>query len=97
MTTEVINAEDSVPEQSLAELMQATGRAAVAAAQVLAHAPSPQKEQGLRAAAAAIRKRRSELVIANHFPTPSALYSPNGCARTGCGFSACACHSAWSE
>ena len=65
MTTEVINAEDSVPEQSLAELMQATGRAAVAAAQVLAHAPSPQKEQALRAAAAAIRKRRSELVIAN--------------------------------
>ena len=65
MTTEVINAEDSVPEQSLAELMQATGRAAVAAAQVLAHAPSPRKEQALRAAAAAIRKRRSELVIAN--------------------------------
>ena len=72
MTTEVINAEDSVPEQSLAELMQATGRAAVAAAQVLAHAPSRQKEHTLRAAAAAIRKRRSELVIANQRDTEAA-------------------------
>jgi glutamate-5-semialdehyde dehydrogenase len=72
MTTEVINAEDSVPEQSLAELMQAMGRAAVAASQVLAHAPSRQKEQALRAAAAAIRKRHSELVIANQRDTEAA-------------------------
>jgi glutamate-5-semialdehyde dehydrogenase len=72
MTTEVINAEESVPEQSLGELMQATGRAAVAAAQVLAHAPSHHKEQALREAAAAIRKRRSELVIANQRDTEAA-------------------------
>ena len=72
MTTEVIDADDPVPEQSLAELMQATGRAAVAAAQVLAHAPPRQKEQALRAAAAAIRKRRSELVIANQRDTEAA-------------------------
>ncbi|HZF26950.1 MAG TPA: glutamate-5-semialdehyde dehydrogenase [Steroidobacteraceae bacterium] len=45
--------------------MQATGRAAVAAAQVLAQAASTQKDQALRAAAAAVRRRRSDLVIAN--------------------------------
>jgi|SRR5882672_1024353 len=65
MTTEVLNADDPVPEQTLAELMQATGRAAVAAAQVLAQAASTQKDQALRAAAAAVRRRRSDLVIAN--------------------------------
>jgi glutamate-5-semialdehyde dehydrogenase len=65
MTTEVINADDPVPEQTLAELMQATGRAALAAAQVLAHTPSAQKDRALRAAAAALRRRRSDLVIAN--------------------------------
>jgi glutamate-5-semialdehyde dehydrogenase len=65
MTTEVLNADDPVPEQTLAELMQATGRAAVAAAQVLAHTPSQQKDRALREAATAIRRRRSDLVIAN--------------------------------
>src|SRR5262245_1278666 len=65
MTTEVLNADDPVPEQTLAELMQATGRAAVAAAQMLAHASSTQKDRALREAAAAIRRRRSDLVIAN--------------------------------
>jgi glutamate-5-semialdehyde dehydrogenase len=65
VTTEVINAEESAPEQSLAELMQVTGRAAVAAAQVLAHAPAEQKQRALRAAAAAVRKRLSDLMVAN--------------------------------
>jgi glutamate-5-semialdehyde dehydrogenase len=65
VTTEVINAEDSAPEQSLAELMQVTGLAAVAAAQVLAHAPAEQKLRALREAAAAVRRRHSDLMIAN--------------------------------
>ena len=65
MTTEVIEADDPVPQQTLAELMQATGRAAVAAAHVLAQASSAQKDQALRAAAAAIRRGRSDLVVAN--------------------------------
>ena len=72
MTTEVINADDPAPEQSLAELMQATGRAAVVAAQVLAHAPAEQKERALREAAAAIRKRQSDLLIANRRDTDAA-------------------------
>jgi glutamate-5-semialdehyde dehydrogenase len=73
VTTEVINAEDSAPEQSLAELMQVTGRAAVAAAQVLAHAPAEQKVRALREAAAAIRRRHSDLMIANQRDSEDAM------------------------
>ena len=65
MTTEVIEADESVPQQTLAELMQAIGHAAVAAAQVLAHASSAQKDQALRAAASAIRRGRTDLMVAN--------------------------------
>jgi glutamate-5-semialdehyde dehydrogenase len=54
-----------LPEQSLADLMRGIGRAARAAAQVLALASSSQKNRALRAAAAALRVNQLKIVAAN--------------------------------
>lgn len=66
-----MNASNSVarPEgdsAALAELMQGMGHAARNAAKALAQASSETKNAALRAAAAAIRERRAELLAANH-------------------------------
>ena len=53
------------PHTNVAELMQGIGRAARAAARVLALAPAEQKNRALRAAAAALRARGSEILAAN--------------------------------
>ena len=50
---------------NVAQLMQSIGRAARAAAQVLALAPTEQKNRALGAAAAALRAHRSEILAAN--------------------------------
>src|SRR5262245_38959123 len=65
MTTEVLREDGAAPAQSLAELMNAMGRAAAAAAQVLARASTAQKNKALKAAAEALRRRRSELLAVN--------------------------------
>ena len=52
-------------EQSLAELMQGIGRAARAAAQVLALVPAEQKNRALHAAAAALQTHRAKILSAN--------------------------------
>jgi glutamate-5-semialdehyde dehydrogenase len=49
----------------IAELMTPIGRAAVAAAEVLARADTAQKNAALEAAAAALRRRREEILAAN--------------------------------
>jgi glutamate-5-semialdehyde dehydrogenase len=49
----------------IAELMTPIGRAAVAAAEVLARADTAQKDAALEAAAAALRRRREEILAAN--------------------------------
>jgi glutamate-5-semialdehyde dehydrogenase len=54
-----------LPEQSLADLMQGIGRAARAAAQVLALVPTGQKNRALRAAAAALRSNQATILAAN--------------------------------
>jgi glutamate-5-semialdehyde dehydrogenase len=51
---------------NVAELMQSIGRAARAAARVLALAPTEQKNRALRAAAAALRAQRGEVLAANN-------------------------------
>jgi glutamate-5-semialdehyde dehydrogenase len=51
---------------NVAELMQSIGRAARAAARVLALAPTEQKNRALRAAAAALRAQRGEILAANN-------------------------------
>jgi glutamate-5-semialdehyde dehydrogenase len=51
--------------QQLGELMEGLGRAAVAAAAVLAHAPGAQKNAALAAAAAAVRAQRATILAAN--------------------------------
>ncbi len=65
MTTEVLNSDESTPAQSLGELMDSMGRAALAAAQVLAQAPTAQKNEALQQAADALLRRRNELLAAN--------------------------------
>jgi glutamate-5-semialdehyde dehydrogenase len=65
MTTEVLDADDACPAQSLGELMDSMGRAALAAAQVLAHATTEQKNQALQRAADELLRRRNELLAAN--------------------------------
>jgi glutamate-5-semialdehyde dehydrogenase len=65
MTTEVLDANDSSPAQSLGELMDSMGRAALAAAHVLAHASTAQKNEALQSAADALLRRRNELLAAN--------------------------------
>jgi len=54
-----------LPEQSVADVMRGMGRAARAAALVLALAPEEQKNRALWAAAAALRSRRSKILAAN--------------------------------
>jgi glutamate-5-semialdehyde dehydrogenase len=51
--------------QPMTDLMHGIGRAARAAARVLAFATSDQKDRALHAAAAALRSRRSEILAAN--------------------------------
>jgi glutamate-5-semialdehyde dehydrogenase len=53
------------PEQPVAELMRGIGRAARAAAQVLAAAATEQKNCALRAAAAALRAQAARILAAN--------------------------------
>jgi glutamate-5-semialdehyde dehydrogenase len=53
------------PHPDVAGLMQGIGRAARAAARVLALAPAEQKNRALRAAAAALRAHGSEILAAN--------------------------------
>ena len=57
-----MNLRDTAP---IGELMEGLGRAATAAAAVLAHARSTQKNAALQAAAAAIRSRRAAILAAN--------------------------------
>ena len=65
MTTEVLDSGKPSPAQSLGELMESMGRAAVAAAQVLAHATTTQKNEALQRAADAFLRQRNELLVAN--------------------------------
>jgi len=65
MTTEVLDSGKPSPAQSLGELMESMGRAAVAAAQVLAHATTTQKNEALQRAADALLRQRNELLVAN--------------------------------
>ncbi len=65
MTTEVLDADGASPAQSLGELMDSMGRAALAAAQVLALATPEQKNEALQQAADALLRRRNELLAAN--------------------------------
>jgi glutamate-5-semialdehyde dehydrogenase len=55
----------AAPVQSVAELMQGMGRAALGAAQVLALADPAQKNLALHAAATQLRARRAEILAAN--------------------------------
>jgi glutamate-5-semialdehyde dehydrogenase len=55
----------SLPEQPVADLMTGMGRAARSAALALALAPTEQKNRALRAAAAALRAQRLEILAAN--------------------------------
>src|SRR5260221_853630 len=52
-------------QETVADLMRGIGRAARDAALVLALAPTEQKNRALRAAAAALRSRRREILAAN--------------------------------
>ena len=65
MTTEVLDSGTPLPAQSVGELMDSIGRAAVAAAQMLAHAPAAKKNQALQNAADALLVRRNQLLAAN--------------------------------
>jgi glutamate-5-semialdehyde dehydrogenase len=65
MTTEVLDANDASPAQSLGELLDSMGRAALAAAQVLAHATTEQKNLALQRAADELMRRRNEVLAAN--------------------------------
>jgi len=56
---------DAVDFDQLAALMAGLGRAATAAASVLAHAPTAQKNAALAAAAAAVRSRQAQILAAN--------------------------------
>jgi len=55
----------TLPEPPVADLMRGIGRAARAAALVLALAPTEQKNRALTAAAAALRAQRSKILMAN--------------------------------
>lgn len=65
MTTEELESSSRAPSQSLGELMESMGRAAVAAAQVLAHAPTAQKNRALEASAASLYRRMNDVLAAN--------------------------------
>jgi glutamate-5-semialdehyde dehydrogenase len=58
--------------QQLSELMEGVGRAAIAAAGVLALAPAAQKDAALAAAAQAVRARRDAILGANERDTAAA-------------------------
>jgi glutamate-5-semialdehyde dehydrogenase len=60
-------------EQSVADLMRDIGRAARAAALVLALAPTEQKNRALRTAAAAVRAQRPKILAANESDTRQAV------------------------
>jgi glutamate-5-semialdehyde dehydrogenase len=60
-------------EQSVADLMRDIGRAARAAALVLALAPAEQKNRALRTAAAAVRAQRPKILAANENDTRQAV------------------------
>jgi glutamate-5-semialdehyde dehydrogenase len=60
-------------EQSVADLMRDIGRAARAAALVLALAPTEQKNRALRTAAAAVRAQRPKILAANENDTRQAV------------------------
>src|SRR6266403_2031962 len=59
--------------ETVGDLMQVMGRAARDAAEVLALAPTEQKNRALRAAAAALRARRPEILAANAGDTHGAV------------------------
>jgi glutamate-5-semialdehyde dehydrogenase len=65
MTTEERHSGTPAPTQSLGELMESIGRAALAAAQVLAHATTTQKNEALERAVDALLRQRKELLAAN--------------------------------
>jgi glutamate-5-semialdehyde dehydrogenase len=60
-------------EQSVADLMRDIGRAARAAALLLALAPTEQKNRALRTAAAAVRAQRPKILAANESDTRQAV------------------------
>jgi glutamate-5-semialdehyde dehydrogenase len=57
--------QERVTQETVADLMRGMGRAARDAALALAFAPTEQKNRALRAAAAALRARRAEILAAN--------------------------------
>jgi glutamate-5-semialdehyde dehydrogenase len=65
MKSESSNAVPTGSGQSVADIMQAIGRAARAAAAVLALAPTLQKNRALAAASAALRAHRAKILAAN--------------------------------
>ena len=60
----LMNPHSPIPD-ALADTMAAMGRAARAGAQALGSASSELKDRAIRAAAAALRERRSEIAAAN--------------------------------
>jgi glutamate-5-semialdehyde dehydrogenase len=71
---------NSATTNDLPAVMQAMGRAAVAAARTLARADSGTKDRALRAAAAAIRARREQILDANRSDMQQALERGLGAA-----------------
>jgi len=67
--------------QPLGQLMEELGRAATAAAAVLARAPSTQKDAALAAAAAAVRAAQGEILAANERDLAAARAQHVGAAR----------------
>src|SRR5262245_39492747 len=65
MTTEELQSSPAAARQTLGELMDSMGRAATAAAQVLARASTEQKNRALRAGAAALLRELNQLLAAN--------------------------------
>jgi glutamate-5-semialdehyde dehydrogenase len=65
MTTEELQSSPGTARQTLGELMESMGRAAVAAAQVLARASTEQKNRALRASAAALLRDLNVVLAAN--------------------------------
>jgi glutamate-5-semialdehyde dehydrogenase len=71
-----------VSDDSVASLMDGLGRAAVEAAAVLARTPADQKNAALRAAAAAVRARRGQILAANERDMAAAQAAGRGVARS---------------
>jgi glutamate-5-semialdehyde dehydrogenase len=68
-------------DAQLGELMEGLGRAAVAAAALLAHAPTAQKNAALAAAAAAVRAQRAAILAANQRDLAAARAAHLGAPR----------------